>query len=110
IMEERWRAPPAGRDLVAQLLILSSAPSDAPVLPALELLSHRVRQIPAEPVALVNAPAADVVIVDARTDLVGAKSLCRILRTTGLDSPLLLVVTEGGLTAVSNEWGVDDVI
>jgi DNA-binding response OmpR family regulator len=95
---------------LAQLLVLSSASADAPVLPALELLSHRVRQIPAEPAALVNAPSADVILVDARIDLVGAKSLCKILNTTGLDAPLVLVVTEGGLTAVSTDWGVDDVI
>jgi len=95
---------------LAQLLVLSSAPSDVTVLPALELLSHRVRQIPAEPAALVNAPSADVILVDARIDLVGAKSLCKILNTTGLDAPLLLVVTEGGLTAVSTDWGIDDVV
>ncbi len=40
-------------------------------------------------------------IVDARVDLVGAKSLCKILNTTGLDAPLLLIVTEGGLTAAA---------
>ena len=85
---------------VAQLLVLSSAPGGGPALPALELLSHRTRQIPAEPAQLVNAPSADIVFVDARTDLVGAKSLCKILGTTGLDVPLILIVTEGGLTAV----------
>ena len=53
---------------------------------------------------------ADVVFVDARGDLVAAKSLCKILNTTGLDSPLIAVVTEGGLTAVSSDWGIDDVI
>lgn len=95
---------------MAQLLVLSSSPSSSPVIPALELLSHRVRQIPAEPAQLVNAPSADAIFVDARVDLVGAKSLCKILTTTGLDAPLLLVVTEGGLTAVSGDWGVDDVI
>jgi len=95
---------------LAQLLVLSSAPGGGPVLPALELLSHRVRQIPAEPAQLVNAPSADVVFVDARGDLVAAKSLCKILNTTGLDSPLIAVVTEGGLTAVSSDWGIDDVI
>jgi len=95
---------------LAQLLVLSSAPGGSSVLPALELLSHRVRQIPAEPAQLVNAPSADVVFIDARADLVGAKSLCKILNTTGLDAPLVLVVTEGGLTAVSTDWGVDDVI
>ncbi|WP_307220569.1 winged helix-turn-helix domain-containing protein [Microbacterium sp. SORGH_AS_0888] len=95
---------------MAQLLVLSSAQTGTPVLPSLELLSHRVRQIPAEPAQLVNAPSADVVFVDARLDLVGAKSLCKILNTTGLDAPLVLIVTEGGLTAVSTDWGVDDVI
>ena len=69
-----------------------------------------MRQIPAEPAQLVNAPSADIIFVDARVDLVGAKSLCKILNTTGLDAPLLLVVTEGGLTAVSTDWGIDDVI
>ncbi|HCJ49397.1 MAG TPA: GlnR family transcriptional regulator [Microbacterium sp.] len=95
---------------MAQLLVLSSAPSGDAVLPALELLSHRVRQIPAEAAQLVNAPSADIIFVDARIDLVGAKSLCKILSTTGADAPLVLVVTEGGLTAVSSDWGIDDVI
>ncbi len=94
---------------MAQLLILSSA-ADTDVLPALGLLSHRVRVIPAEPAALVNAPTADLVFVDARQDLASAKSLCKILRTTGLGVPLVLVLTEGGLTAVSADWGIDEVI
>jgi DNA-binding response OmpR family regulator len=94
---------------MAQLLILTSQ-VNADVLPALGLLSHRVRQIPAEPAALVGAPAADAVIVDARTDLAAAKSLCKILTTTGAGSPLVVVLTEGGLTAINAEWGVDDVI
>ncbi len=95
---------------MAQLLILSSTPGGGMPLPALELLSHRVRLIPAEPAQLVSAPSADVIFLDARQDLVGAKSLCKILGTTGLDAPLVLIVTEGGLTAVSPDWGVDDVI
>jgi len=95
---------------VAQVLALTNAPITELVLPALELLSHGVRQIPAEPAQLVNAPEYDIVIVDARTDLVGAKSLCRLLRAAGQDAPLLLVVTEGGMSAVSGEWGIDDVL
>jgi DNA-binding response OmpR family regulator len=94
---------------VAQLLILTSA-VDVDVLPALGLLSHRTRAIPAEPASLVNAPTADLILVDARQDLASAKSLCKILNTTGLNVPLVLVLTEGGLTAVSADWGVDDVI
>lgn len=94
---------------MAQLLILTGA-VDGDVLPALGLLSHRVRSIPAEPASLINAPAADVILVDARQDLASAKSLCKILNTTGVTVPLVLVLTEGGLTAVSADWGVDDVL
>ncbi|ONI64428.1 winged helix-turn-helix transcriptional regulator [Okibacterium fritillariae] len=94
---------------MAQLLILTSQVNHD-VLPSLGLLSHRVRQIPAEPAQLVNAPNADIIMVDARRDLAGAKSLCKILTTTGIGVPLLLILTEGGLTAVSADWGADDVI
>ena len=94
---------------MAQLLILTSA-VDTEVLPALGLLSHRTRQIPASPASLISAPTCDLIFVDARQDLASAKSLCKILNTTGLNVPLMLVLTEGGLTAVSPEWGVDDVV
>jgi DNA-binding response OmpR family regulator len=94
---------------VAQLLILTSAVNDD-VLPALELLSHSTRLIPAQPDQLITAPDSDLILVDARMNLMAAKSLCQILRTTGSTVPLLLVITEGGLTAVSPDWGVDDVV
>lgn len=95
---------------MASILVLTSAPTSEHVLPALELLSHRVQQIPAQPAQLVSAPESDIVIVDARNDLASAKSLCKLLRTTGQDAPLLLVVTEGGMSAVSGDWGIDDVL
>ena len=94
---------------MAQLLILTSA-VDAEALPALGLLSHRVRSIPAEPAQLITAPPSDVILVDARTDLASAKSLCKILQTTGVTVPLVLIITEGGLTAVNADWGISDVL
>lgn len=96
---------------MSALLLLTNVlePSDE-VLPALGLLLHSVRVAPAEGVALVDAPPCDVVLVDARRDLAQAKSLCRLLRTTGLDAPLLAIVTEGGLAALTPEWGLDDVL
>jgi DNA-binding response OmpR family regulator len=94
---------------MAQLLVLSAA-ADPEVLPALGLLPHRVRHIAAEPAALVNAPAADLIFLDARRDLSGAKSLAKLLLATGLDAPLIVVVTEGGLAAISSEWGAQDII
>ncbi|QAY58768.1 response regulator transcription factor [Microbacterium protaetiae] len=93
---------------MVHILVLSSARDAA--LPTLELLGHHVQTIPAEPAQLVKAPRVDVILLDARTDLVAAKSLCRILTTTGLEAPLLLVVTEGGMAAVAADWGVADVI
>jgi hypothetical protein len=67
---------------VAQLLVLTPTPSQE-VLPALGLLSHRVRQVASSTTALLNAPASDLIFLDARRDLVGAKALCKILASTG---------------------------
>jgi DNA-binding response OmpR family regulator len=96
---------------LSDLLLLTNAlePS-AEIMPALGLLLHTVRVAPAESSALIDAPPADAVLVDARRELVHAKSLCRLLRTTGLDAPLLVILTEGGLAAITAEWGADDVI
>jgi DNA-binding response OmpR family regulator len=96
---------------VAHLLLLTNAlvPS-TDVLPALALLSHHVRIIPAEPAALIDQPAADAILVDARRELAAARSLCRMLRATGVSVPLLAVLTEGGLAGLTAEWGVDDVL
>lgn len=96
---------------MARLLLLTDdlAPS-AEVLPALGLLGHQVRTLPAEASALVDAPAVDIVLVDARIELVQARSLCRIIRTTGTATPVIAILTEGGLTAVNAEWAVDDIL
>ena len=51
-----------------------------------------------------------MVLVDGRQDLAQARDLCRLIRTTGSDAPLLLIVTEGGLSVVAADWGMDDVL
>ncbi|AXI78303.1 response regulator transcription factor [Peterkaempfera bronchialis] len=96
---------------MSSLLLLTNAlqPS-AEVLPALGLLLHSVRVAPAEGAALVDTPGADVILVDGRRDLPQIRSLCQLLRSTGPGCPLILVVTEGGLAAVTAEWGIDDVL
>ncbi|NYG54676.1 response regulator transcription factor [Nocardioides perillae] len=96
---------------MSQLLLLTSAlqPS-AEVLPGLSLLGHSVKVLPAEGSALLEAPAADLVLVDGRQELALARDLCRLMRTTGTDAPVLLVVTEGGLSVVAVDWGMDDVV
>ncbi len=96
---------------MSELLLLTSA-TDPPgeILPAIGLLLHTVRAAPAEAGALADAPAADAVLVDARRDLARARELCMSLRGAGMEVPLLAVLTEGGLAAVSADWGTDDVI
>lgn len=96
---------------MAHLLLLTNtlAPS-AEVLPSLALLSHQVHILPAEPSALIDRPTADAVLVDARRELAKARSLCMLLRVTGISVPLLAILTEGGLAGLTAEWGVDDVL
>ena len=96
---------------MARLLLLTDdlAPS-AEVLPALALLGHHVRTLPAEASALLDAPETDVILVDARRELIQARSLCRVIHATGAVAPVVAILTEGGLTAVTAEWSVDDVI
>jgi hypothetical protein len=96
--------------MAALLLLTSRMHASTEVLPALGLLSHQVKVLGTEPSALVDAPPADVILVDARHELPAAKSLCRLLRTTGVSSPVFVITTEGGLAALTADWGIDDVL
>ena len=92
------------------LLLTHTQLASTEVLPALGLLAHNVRILPAEASVLVDVPEVDVILVDARRDLPAAKSLARLLTTTGLGCPIIVIATEGGLSAVSADWGIDDVL
>jgi len=92
------------------LLLTSALQPSAEVLPGLALLGHQVRILPAEGSALLDAPEADLILVDGRQELAHARDLTRLLRTTGTDCPVLLIVTEGGLAVVAHDWGMDDVV
>ena len=96
--------------MAALLLLTSSRGTSMDVLPALGLLGHSVRVAPLEVTALLDTAPADAVLVDARRDLLAAKALCRLLRATGPGMPLFGVLTEGGLAALSAEWGLDEVL
>lgn len=92
------------------ILVTNARGNSVEILPALSLLNHQVKIMPAEPSALINAPLCDAVLVDARKDLPAAKSLCRLIRTTGITAPLIAITTEGGLIAITSDWGIDEVI
>ncbi len=66
--------------------------------------------LPGSPAALVDLGDPDVVLVDCLRDLASARSLCRLLRTTAPDVPVVAVMTEGGLAVVAGDWGLSDVV
>lgn len=82
----------------------------ADLLPALGLLAHRPRVVPRDVGAAAEPGRASVVLVDARTELAAARTLCRLLATVAPDLPVIAVVTEGGLAAVTSDWDLADVV
>ena len=92
------------------LLLTNTMGASAEVLPALALLQHQVKILPAEVSVLVDVPEVDCLFVDARRDLPNTKSFTKLISTTGVSSPIILITTEGGLSAINADWGVDDVI
>jgi DNA-binding response OmpR family regulator len=92
------------------LMLTNSTGASADVLPALGLLQHDVRILPAEASVLVDAPTTDCIIIDARRDLPAAKSFTKLITATGVSTPLIIITTEGGLSAINADWGITDVI
>ena len=91
-------------------LLTNAAEPSSEIMPALGLLLHTVRTGPADMIAFEDAAAADAILVDARHDLISARRLCQLLRRAGPQAPVLALMTEGGLAAVTAEWGADDVV
>ncbi len=81
---------------------MTFASDPATVLPSLALLSHRVRVLPMDAASLVKMPENTILFLDARDDLATAKTLCRLIHASGLSTPIVLVLTEGGFTVVNS--------
>ena len=92
------------------LLLTNSTGASADVLPALGLLQHNVKITPQEVSLLIDLPPVDCLLVDARRDLVASKSFTKLLIATGVDVPIIVITTEGGLSAINADWGITDVI
>ncbi|MFT3970958.1 MAG: response regulator transcription factor [Micropruina sp.] len=80
------------------------------ILPALGLLSHELHGAPADTSALTESATSDAIVVDGRTDLATARTICRLFRSSGIALPVLLVLTEGGLAALNDDWRVADFV
>lgn len=91
-----------------ELLVLTAESDAGTVLPALSLLAHSVSVAAPAAAALTEAGGVDAVIVDARLDLAGSRTLCRLFAENAPDTAVLLVITEGGLIALTADWSVAD--
>ena len=92
------------------LLLTNTHGASAEVLPSLGLLQHQVKILPAEASILIDIPEIECLFIDARRDLPAAKALTRVIAATGIDCPMIVIATEGGLSAINSDWGITDVI
>lgn len=83
--------------------------SDAEPPVELALLSHQVTRTTSTGQALVDAETVDIVMVDGRTDLAGARSACQTLAKNG-SAPVLLLVAPTGLAVLAPDWGFSDFV
>jgi DNA-binding response OmpR family regulator len=74
------------------------------------LLQHDVRILPAEVSVLIDAPIVDCIFVDARRDLPNTKAFTKLITTTGVSTPIVVITTEGGLSAINSDWQIADVM
>ncbi|MCL1838217.1 MAG: response regulator transcription factor [Propionibacteriaceae bacterium] len=98
---------------MAQLLVIGSKAGEVTpdkVLPALDLLPHEIIAVPADTQALTQAAKVDLIFLDCCTDLAGARTMARLLKSAGSTVPLILVVNESGLATISPEWGLSDFV
>ena len=92
------------------LVLLGSSGGAAALLPALEFLDHTLVTAALEPASLELASDADLIVVDATTNLAGAAQTCRVAAASEIERPILVVVAEGGLAALKASWGFDDLV
>ena len=87
--------------------VLLITPSTEPY-PPLTLLPHQVSVKTPKDQVLTESASCDVVIIDARTDLVSAKNVCQMFYTAGVAVPRLAILCDGALAIYSSDWGCDD--
>jgi DNA-binding response OmpR family regulator len=92
------------------LVLLGSSGGPHALLPALEFLDHTVTTAALVPESLEAAVDAQIIVVDATTNLAGASQTCRAAATSEVMRPILVVVDEGGLAALKTTWGFDDIV
>lgn len=94
-----------------RIALLSDASGEQTPIPALSVLSHRVEALP-----LTTSPKRmdsshhDVIMIDARQKLIEARNTAQAFKAAEITAPIMMVLTEGGMAAVSSAWMVDDIV
>lgn len=94
---------------MTELLLLTNMVGQSP-LPALPLLNHRVTYAPLSVSSALTHEAADIVCVDATLDLVAAHTVCVSLAGAQFGKPILVIANEGGLAAITAQWGAAELL
>jgi DNA-binding response OmpR family regulator len=100
-------------DMAQLLLVSNEVANGTPAersLPVLALLPHEIIGAAADTQALTESARVDLVVLDGRADLAGARMMSRLFQSSGSTVPLLLVLMESGLAAVAADWGLSDVV
>lgn len=94
---------------MAQILVMTQLVGQSP-LPALQLLNHQVTIASLDIGTAIRHSLADLVCVDATIDLVTAHTICTSLDMADFGRPVLVIMNEGGLAAITESWGASDII
>ncbi|MCV7409033.1 transcriptional regulator [Mycobacterium florentinum] len=92
------------------VLLLSNADDFASALPTLETLTQTIRRVPLSDELDGHHDSADVAIIDARTDLAAARSVCRGLTANVPAIAVVAVVAPAHFASVDVDWRLDDVM
>ncbi len=92
------------------VLLLTDEDDFESALPALKSFAQTVRRGPLREDIDGHRDAADVAIVDARTDLAAARAVCRRLASGAPALAVVAVVAPANFAAVEVDWQCDDVL
>ena len=95
---------------MSDFTLLTKSTDPTSVLPALALLQHRVRVLPTETSSLVRIPDESIVFLDAREDVASAKTFCSMAAASGVQFPIIVILSEGGCLAFNAEWKAADFV
>src|SRR6202020_767557 len=97
-------------EMSLDVLLLSNADDFESALPTLESLTQTIRRVPLSDQLDGHHDSADVAIIDARTDLAVARSVCRGLTANTPAIAVVAVVAPAHFASVDVDWRLDDVM